>query len=100
MMFAVEHHADYIERRLVAVAAAYKWNLRSGHHERNGHEKLVVLQAEVRDTEIQRQIGSRQFRSKFFLQLPFFVVAGGVLEICRRVVAAAIVDLSSGNLGL
>jgi len=41
--------------------------------QRDGNKKLVALEAEVGDAEIERQIGGRQFGSQFLFQLPLLV---------------------------
>jgi len=69
MVFVIEHHSNHIQRCLLAVAAADEWNLRARHHQRGGNEKLVALQSEVGDAQIQGEIRGRQFGSEFLLAM-------------------------------
>ena len=98
--FVVEHHSNHVQRCLVAVAAAHEWDLRARYHQRNGNEKLVAIQPEVSDPEVERQIRGRQLRCEFLLELPFLVVLGGVLVVSRRIVASAVIDFHAGNITL
>src|SRR5208282_1716058 len=100
MVFAIEHHPNYVQRCLVAIAASDERNLRSRHHQRNGNEELTALQTEVGNTQIQGQIRGRQIGSEFLFQLPLLVVWRGMFEVRRSVIASAVLDLRSGQVAL
>src|SRR5262249_15594665 len=70
-----------------------EWNLRSGNYQRDQHVKSSIADAKVGYREIYRKISAGKLGSKFLIELPFTILMRRMLKICRRIVAAAKLDL-------